>query len=274
MLEQLRLFLVALQFYTRIPVTGRVADWMGWDDTRLGRATRYFPLAGIVVALGQALVYMASSIVLPHPVALLLALGTGLLLTGAFHEDGWADFCDAFGGQVDRQRTLEIMRDPRIGAYGTIGVALLLLLRFETLAHIDSDWIAASLVCAAAFSRGCAVLVMISLPYARDETDAKARPVAQNVGPLDALIALVIAVAPLLVLTAWTSDASPATLALSFALLATAVMRRLIRRRLNGYTGDCLGAVQQLAETAFLLGLLVVLGADAGELPADDEDGS
>jgi adenosylcobinamide-GDP ribazoletransferase len=274
MSEQVRLFLVALQFYTRIPVTGRVAGWMGWDGSRLGRATRYFPLVGIVVALGQALVYVAASIVLPHPVSLLLAIGAGLLLTGAFHEDGWADFCDGFGGQADRLRTLEIMRDSRIGAYGTIGVAVLLLLRFETLAHIDSDWIAAALVCAAACSRGCAVLVMVSLPYARDEDDAKARPVAHNVGPLDALIALLFAVAPLLVLTAWTGDASPATLGLSLALLATAVMRRLIRRRLQGYTGDCLGAVQQLADAAFLLGLLVVLGADAGGEPSDDDDDS
>jgi adenosylcobinamide-GDP ribazoletransferase len=272
MAEQLRLFLVALQFYTRIPVTGRVADWMGWDGARLGRATRYFPLAGIVVALGQALVYMLSSIVLPHPVALLMAIAAGLLLTGAFHEDGWADFCDGFGGQVGRERTLEIMRDSRIGAYGTVGVALLLLLRFETLAHIDADWIAAALVCAAAFSRGCAVLVMISLPYAREEDDARARPVARDVGALDALLGLGFAVAPLLMLTAWTGDAAPATLGLSLALLATAAMRRLIRRRLQGYTGDCLGAVQQMAEAAFLLGLLVVLGTVAEEFLPEEEE--
>ncbi|HYF59457.1 MAG TPA: adenosylcobinamide-GDP ribazoletransferase [Burkholderiaceae bacterium] len=272
MAEQLRLFLVALQFYTRIPVTGRVARWMGWEPGWLGRATRYFPLAGMVVALGQALVYAVASVVLPHPVALLLALAAGLLLTGAFHEDGWADFCDGFGGATDRERTLEIMRDSRIGAYGAIGTALMLLLRFETLAHIDTDWIAASLLCAAGFSRGCAVLVMASLPYARDEADAKAKPVAEGVGALDALVALGLAVAPVLVLTAWTGDASPGLLGLSFALIATAAVRRLMRRRLGGYTGDCLGAVQQVAEAAFLLGLLVVLGAGM-EIDEPEEDG-
>lgn len=270
--EQVRLFLVALQFYSRIPVTGRLADWMAWEAGRLGRATRYFPLVGMVVAIGQGLVYMLSSIVLPHPVALLLAIGAGLLLTGAFHEGGWADFCDAFGGQVDRQRTLEILRDSRIGAYGAIGVVLLLMTRFETLAHIDADWIAASFVCAAAFSRGCATLVMATLPYAREEDDATAKPVARNVGTGDALIALGIALAPLLILTAWTGDASPAMLGLSFALLATAFMRRLIRKRLDGYTGDCLGAVQQVAEVAFLVGLLVVLGASVEELPFEDDE--
>jgi adenosylcobinamide-GDP ribazoletransferase len=274
MAQQLRLFLVALQFYSRIPVTGRVAAWMGWDPAWLGRATRYFPLVGILVALGQAFIYVAASVVLPHPVSLLLAIAAGLLLTGMFHEDGWADFCDGFGGTTDRARTLEIMRDSRIGAYGAIGVGLLLLLRFETLAHVDTDWIVASLVCAAAFSRGCATLVMASLPYAREEDDATARPVAKGVSPADVGIAVALAIAPTLVLAAWTGDASPGLLALSFALLVTAAMRRIVRRRIGGYTGDCLGAVQQVAEVAFLLGMLVVLGAtvDVGFDEGGDED--
>jgi adenosylcobinamide-GDP ribazoletransferase len=274
MAQQLRLFLVALQFYSRIPVTGRVAAWMGWDAAWLGRATRYFPLVGILVALCQAFVYVAASVVLPHPVSLLLAIAAGLLLTGMFHEDGWADFCDGFGGATDRARTLEIMRDSRIGAYGAIGVGLLLLLRFETLAHVDTDWIVASLVCAAAFSRGCATLVMASLPYAREEDDAKARPVAKGVSPADVGIATALAIAPTLVLSAWTGDASPGLLGLSFALLVTAAMRRIVRTRIGGYTGDCLGAIQQVAEVAFLLGMLVVLGAtaDVGFDEGGDED--
>lgn len=271
MTDQLKLFLVALQFYSRIPVTGRIAAWTDWSPARLGRATRWFPLVGVVVALGQSFVYVAASTVLPHPVALLLAIIAGLLLTGAFHEDGWADFCDAFGGHVDRDTTLRILRDSRIGAYGAVGVVALLLMRFETLAHIDTDWIVASLLCAAAFSRGCAVLVMASLPYARDEADAKAKPVAESVGARDALIALVMSIAPLAALAAWTGDTTVGLLGLSFALLSTAAMRRLIRRRLGGYTGDCLGAVQQVAEAAFLLGMLAALAAGI-EPPAPSED--
>ena len=264
MVQQLRLFLVALQFYSRIPVAGRVAAWMGWEPSWLGRATRYFPLVGVVVALGQAFVYVAASVVLPHPVALLLAIAAGLLLTGMFHEDGWADFCDGFGGATDRARTLAIMRDSRIGAYGAIGTGVLLLLRFETLAHVDTDWIVASLVCAAAFSRGCAVLVMASLPYARDDdAGGTAKPVATHVSPADVGLAAALAVLPTLLLASWTGDASPGLLGVSFALLVTAAMRRIVRRRLGGYTGDCLGAVQQVAEVAFLLGMLVVLGATA-----------
>lgn len=271
MAEQLRLFLVALQFYTRIPVTGRLAAWMGWDPARLGRATRFFPLAGILVALGQSLVYVSASLALPHAVAVLLALAAGILLTGAFHEDGWADFCDAFGGLVDRARTLEIMRDSRIGAYGAIGVAMLLLLRFESLAQLEPDWIVAALVCAAAASRGCAVLVMASLPYAREDGDAKAKPIAESVRPVDAFLAVLSATAPAVALAVWTRDAWPAVLGGLFALVATAMMRRLIRRRLAGFTGDCLGAVQQVAEVAFVLGLLAGL-ASGFELSVPDEE--
>lgn len=276
MTRQLRLFLVALQFYSRIPVTGRLAGWMGWDPSWLGGAVRYFPLVGIVVAIGQALVYIAASTLLPHPVALLLAIAAGLLLTGAFHEDGWADFCDGFGGGNDRERTLAIMRDSRIGAYGAIGVATLLLMRFETLAHIDADWVVATLVCAAAFSRGCSVLVMASLRYARDESDAKAKPIAEHVTGLDTVVALAFAIAPSAALVAWTGDGMPVAAAGGVALLATAILRRMMRRRLGGYTGDALGAVQQLAEIGFLIGLLAVLGlppeAGADDPGADDEE--
>lgn len=271
---QLRLLLVAIQFYTRIPVTGRVAAWMGWDPSWLGRATRFFPLAGVLVALGQSFVYVAASIGLPHPVALLLTVAAGLLLTGAFHEDGWADFCDGFGGTADRTRTLEIMRDSRVGAYGAIGVAMMLLMRFETLAHVDTDWIVVSLVCAAAFSRGCAVLVMASLPYAREDDDsAKAKPVARDVSGHDALLAIAMAVAPVAVLAHWTGDPWPALLGAASALMLTGAMRRIVRRRLGGYTGDCLGAVQQIAEIAFLVGVLIALGAatDLGADLGDDE---
>jgi adenosylcobinamide-GDP ribazoletransferase len=270
MTAQLRLFLIALQFYTRLPVTGRLAEWVGWDTDRLGRSTRYFPLVGALVGVLQALVFMVASLGLPHPVALLLALAAGLLLTGAFHEDGWADFCDGLGVMANRARMLEVMRDSRIGAYGAIGLVVLLLLRYETLVYMDADWIAAALVCAAAFSRGCSVLVMISLPYARaDDADAKAGLVAQHVPPADAIVALGIALLPLALLTVWIGDPTPAGLGVMLALLATAAIRRIIRRRLQGYTGDCLGAVQQVAEVAFLLGLLVALGVPIVETLSD-----
>ena len=271
MAEQLRLLLVALQHYSRIPVTGRADRWTGWDPSRLGRATRYLPLVGLVVALGQGLAYVMASAVLPHPVSLLLAIVAGVLLTGAFHEHGWARFCDAFGAHADRARTVAILREPGLGTYGALGLALLLLLRFEVLAHVDTDWVVVSFACAATFSRGCAVLVMASLPTIRDDADDTHAAGTPAVAPADVGIAIAIAIAPSMVLAEWIGDHAPGLLGVSFALLATAAMRRIVRQRIGGHTGACLGAVQQVAEVAFLLGMLAVLGAVI-DVPVVDGD--
>lgn len=274
MTRQLRLFLAALQSYSRLPVPGRVAAWRDSDASSMGGALRYLPLVGIVVAIGQSIVFVAASTLLPHPVALLLAIAAGLLLTGACHEDGWADFCDRAGGS-ERGRTLAIARESRIGTCGAIGIATVLLLRFETLAHVDADWIIATLVCAAAFSRGCSVLVMAGLRLARDETDAPATPIATRATGLDTMVALAFAITPSAALAAWTGDGVPSAVAAGVALAVSAALRRAMRRSRVGVTAGAAGAVQQLAEVGFLLGLLAAFGTDSEpglEDPGGDED--
>lgn len=268
---QLRLFLVAVQFYTRLPVDGRLAAWVGWRPEMLARATRYFPLVGALVGVLVAFVYALAGGFLPHGVAVLMAMGAGILVTGAFHEDGFADFCDGFGAWADRERTLAIMRDSRVGAYGAIGVAMLLLARFETLASLDPEWIASAFVAGHAWSRGCAVGVMASLPYAgesQDGSEPKAKPVATGLTPLDAGIALALAALPTLAIALWTRTPGRFVVGVVAAVMATLWLRRTMRRRLGGYTGDCLGAVQQSAELAFHVGLLggLVLAAESLEM--------
>ena len=270
-MTQLRLFLVALQFYSRLPVTGRLARWMGFDPAWIAPATRYFPLVGLVVATLTAIVYAAAGLLLPHAVALLIAMAAGLLLTGAFHEDGLADYCDAMGGHHERDRLLEIMHDSRIGTYGAAGLFMVLLGRFETLSAVDPTWIGVLLLTSAGVSRGCSVVVMITLPYVRAQTLGIAKPIARDLSARDAAIALAIAGAPLLLAALWTGEVTVFASALSGAAAITAWMRRRLRLRLGGYTGDCLGAVQQLAELAFLVGALAMLaGGEAapGEGPA------
>ena len=165
---QIRLLLVAVQFYSRLPVTGRLAQWLGHDPAQLAPATRYFPVVGLIVASLTAIVYAGCGLVLPHSVALMIAMAAGLMLTGAFHEDGLADYCDAMGGHHDKARLLEIMRDSRIGTYGAAALVMMLIGRFQTLAAIDPSWIGILLVTSASLSRGCAVAVMATLPYAHE----------------------------------------------------------------------------------------------------------
>ena len=271
---QLRLFLVALQFYSRLPVTGRLAHWLGHDPAWLAPATRYFPLVGLLVASLTAIVYAGCGLVLPHPVALMVAMAAGLMLTGAFHEDGLADYCDAMGGHHERAKLLEIMHDSRIGTYGAAGLVMMLVGRFQTLAAIDPSWIGVLLVTSAAMSRGCSVAIMVTLPYARIEGAAIAKPIAQQLSLEDAAVAIALAIVPVALAALWTGEISVFAAAAVCSIAMTAWMRRRIRLRLGGYTGDCLGAVQQLAELAFLIGALAMLaaGTESGALEAPAAD--
>src|ERR1700741_3659104 len=126
---QLRLFFTALQFFTRLPVP----RWVGFEAHWLNHASRYFPLVGLVVGPIAAAVYGAAAWLFPGPVAGMLSTAACIYATGAFHEDGFADMCDGFGGGMTAERVLEIMKDSRIGAYGAIGTICLLGLKCVTL---------------------------------------------------------------------------------------------------------------------------------------------
>lgn len=283
MAHQLRLLLAALRVYTRVPFIARPAGVTIDLPARAGDAIRYLPIAGLLIAIAQSVVYMFASIVLPHAVALLLAIGAGLILTGACHEVGWARFCTMLGERPSARGSnddaidsaTDYAKDSATASNalgwavpGAVGVMLLLMLRFESLAHLDADWIAASLICAASFSRACAVL-----GSARASTS-------------DALVAMLLGAAPLALLAIWTDDNLPGLLGLSIALISTALVRRLIRRsgvmhaRVSGDTeagtrsgtDTGIGAVQQIAEAGFLLGLLIALEAGPDDtLSTDDE---
>jgi adenosylcobinamide-GDP ribazoletransferase len=245
--EELLLLAVALQFLTRLPV--RLPRW---QDAWLNRCVRYFPWVGALVGAVSALVLLLAAPFWPPLVVALLALAASALLTGAFHEDGLADSFDALGGAVSRQRALEIMKDSRIGSYGALALLLVTALRAAALAALiaQDPWQAAlALVLVHALARTTAVAVMVSLPYAGDADHAKAKPLAQQVAPLQLAWAMLLCL-PLLALLP-----QQAPLLLLVAALVALLMRVWLRRRLGGYTGDTLGATEQLTEAALLLAL-------------------
>lgn len=247
---QVRLFLIAVQFYTRVPIPA----WVGFEPEWLTRSTRYFPLVGGLVGAAIMVVMLLASGVLGDRIGVLIAIAFGVLLTGAFHEDGFTDTCDGLGGGQTPAQALAIMKDSRIGAYGTIGIVLLLLVKWEALLRIDP----LAIVAAHGFSRGCAVLMMHTLPYLRADAESKAKPIAVGLRTGDAAIAYgfaLLAVVPMLVAPTERTDLQAVAIALAAALLVTLWFRRRLARKLGGYTGDTLGATQQLAEVAFYLGL-------------------
>lgn len=253
-LFQLRLFFIALQFFTRLPVP----SWVGFQPAWLHHASRYFAAVGIVVGAVTAAVFALASLLWPQPVAVLLSTIAGIWLTGAFHEDGFADVCDGFGGGMTPQRTLDIMKDSRVGAYGAIGIGLMLALKCATLATLPSHAVAAALLLAHPLSRLAATSLILCLDYVRDE--GKAKPLAQHMTRGEFAIAVVTAGLAGLALAYTGALPWPAlAAAVAAACLATAWLARFFVRRIGGYTGDCLGAVQQVGEAAIYLALAAVL---------------
>jgi adenosylcobinamide-GDP ribazoletransferase len=244
--EELALLATAAQFLTRIPLPA--ADH--FTEQRLAAAPRYFPLVGALVGALCAGVYIAALAVFPASVAVLLALAAGLLITGAFHEDGLADTFDGLGGG---DRALDVMRDSRIGTYGAVALLSVLALKCAALIALPPLAVFTALVVAHGLSRLSAVLVIVSSRYLRDEGTGK--PTARGLDGTGLRLALATG-ALLLAACALTLGPGAALSCTAGAAASHVLMRRLFERRLGGYTGDTLGAVQQASELGIYLALL------------------
>jgi adenosylcobinamide-GDP ribazoletransferase len=271
--HELRLWLIALQFLTRVPIPRSV----GFEPAWLQDSARHFAGVGLAVGAWAAVVLLAAHALWTPWVAVLLAMAASAWLTGGFHEDGLADTCDGLGGTVGRERALEIMKDSRLGSYGALGLGLTLAVKAAALVGlvaVSAVMAAAALVVAHATSRTASVALLRWLPYAGDPEHAKAKPLAQRIGSaglavsvLWSLAAAVGAVAGLAAVAgpsaAWTLAAAVAVGAAAAAGCAV-VCGRWFRRRLGGVTGDTLGATQQWAETAFYLASLAAVRGFGG----------
>ncbi|KFI09036.1 adenosylcobinamide-GDP ribazoletransferase [Massilia sp. BSC265] len=257
-MQQLRLFFIAVQFFTRLPIP----RWVGFEQEWLHHASRYFPLVGIVVGAIAAGVYAAAAMVLPAPVAAVLSTVATIYATGAFHEDGFADACDGLGGGMTRERVLEIMKDSRVGAYGAIGVVCMLGVKCTTLAMLPPAGAIGALLLAHPLSRLAATSLIWRMEYARAE--GKAKPLAERMTTAEFTIAsATVAIAAAVLLATDALDLSALLAALIACGLVTWWLACKFARRIGGYTGDCLGAVQQLAEVVIYLAVLATLGHGA-----------
>ncbi len=277
-LRFVRHFLLAVQFFTRIPVTGRLAQWVGYSPAMLRASAAHFPAIGVlvgalVVALTALLLHSLPGIFAPLVAA---ALGTAwsIWITGAFHEDGLADVADGLGGSYDRERALAIMKDSRVGAFGAIAVVLALLAKVALLALIGSVsavWMCAAIMGGHVVSRTWPLLTIRLLPHVGDEGGSKSKPLADQISlPSLAVASLWCAAALAFTVGAQAALQTDARMAPAWCggLLGSALAfwraHALFARRLQGFTGDCLGTIQQVCELGFYLGLALGLGASAG----------
>jgi len=256
-----RHFLLALQFFTRVPVTGTLAAWVGFSPQMLKASAAHLPGIGWLAGGVAALVFVAVGAGLPGVAgafaAAVLSTAATVMLTGAFHEDGLADVADGLGGSASRDRALEIMKDSRIGAFGAVALVLALGLKFALLATLAGrglEIVAVAIVGAHVLSRLAPLFLIRWLPYVGDSGASKAKPLADAIGS-GALVTAVAWSVPAVALLLCAHDAVHVGAALLAVALAAAWMARLFLRRLQGFTGDGLGATQQVCELAIYLAL-------------------
>lgn len=253
---QLNLFYLALSFFTRLPVPKK----MHYSETLLNKANRYFSLVGLVTGLFLALSYVSFNAFLPTNISILLIMAVSLLLTGAFHEDGLADMADGIGGGFTIEKRLAIMKDSRIGTYGTVTLVVTLLLKFTlllTLAKQDSNHLLLAIILAESLSRAVAGSLISSMPYVSDIDQSKSKPLAQAQSALELSLLLLIGAIPLVFYS------SEVIFSLVMVLLIFRVLfKHWLMGKIGGFTGDCLGAGQQICELLIYLTLAAYIGND------------
>lgn len=267
LLQFIRHYLLAVQFFTRIPVTGKLAEWVGFSPAMLRASAAHFPGVGWLLGASSAgvlwgLVWALPEVPAASWVAAVLCTVFGVMLTGAFHEDGLADTADGLGGSLDRERALDIMKDSRVGTYGALALVLIILLKvglLATLLQIATTLVVAVAVFAAhVFSRFLPLFIIRSLPHVGDTQQSKSKPLADQIGNISLCAAALwagLALGPLYML----APGMPWWAGLLGAAVTLGYMFRLLKRRLAGFTGDGLGATQQLCEVAFYFGFVVAL---------------
>ncbi|ACE86006.1 adenosylcobinamide-GDP ribazoletransferase [Cellvibrio japonicus] len=248
MKQQLHLFLLALGFFSRIPIPAQVE----YSAENLNRASRYFALVGGLLGALVALVFWAAQHLFPETVSLWLAMVFSLLLTGTFHEDGLADTADGFGGAFERDKKLLIMKDSRIGSYGACALVMALLGKYLLL--IENTDIITALLIAYPLSRAVSGSLIFSMVYVADTDTSKSKPLANNQSRTDLFI-LLLGILPFFVLLPLVQT----LILLGLLILLRQLAITYLARQIGGYTGDTLGAVQQVAELGIYGALLTFL---------------
>jgi adenosylcobinamide-GDP ribazoletransferase len=253
-LNELSVFFTALMFLTRIPVPKNINH----SSAMLQKSARYFSWVGLLVGGIGCLVFFLSQQLFSTTLSIGFSMLATILTTGAFHEDGFADSCDAFGGGWTKEKILTIMKDSRLGTYGVVGLIGILGFKFlllqQLLALINLQQFLYVMLAAHAISRLMAVSVMQQYQYVQDIDASKSKPLAdRKLTPVELVILLLGCLPPLLFLPPYF------LLAIIMMIVVRFFAGRYFYKWIGGYTGDCLGATQQVTELAFYIGIIIIL---------------
>lgn len=250
--NEIILCLLAVQFLTRVPMPGN----LGFTSERFAATVRYYPLVGALIGGFAAIIFWLSLQLFPLSLSVLLSTALTIFLTGAFHEDGLADCFDGIGGGSTRERALDIMKDSRIGVYGATALMAVLAMKVSALAALSPPLIVAVLISGHCLSRLSSVGVIASSRYVRDHGTGK--PVSGGISLASLVFAGFTGVVALCFL-AWVATPMTVVFAVVGGLAGHILMRAVFEKKLGGYTGDTLGAVQQVSEIGFYLGVVAWL---------------
>ncbi len=250
--------LATFSFFTRLPVWRLTTI----DKCYYERVVPLWPLAGWLTGGLMAVVFLLATMLgFTTGIAVALALISRVLLTGALHEDGFADFCDGFGGGTDRESVLRIMKDSHIGTYGVLGLVLYYLLAWSTMCAIAIvTFFPLVMIAADVVSKYFSSYIIYFLPYARKAEDAKNKLVYSCTTLTDWMVSTVLGLLPMVLLIVFIPDLFPSAL-LCFVACAICclILFFFMHKRIHGYTGDCCGACFILTELVFYLSFYIVL---------------
>lgn len=244
--NQYELFIIAIGFLTRIPIPKKT----DFSEQKLNHASRYFPTVGWLVGIFSAGLILCFEIVFPKTITVIFSLLITIFLTGAFHEDGLIDTADGLGGGWSKDQKLEIMKDSRIGTYGAVALWFSLSLKSLFLIEIDNTFIA--LLIAHPLSRSTATGLLYFLPYVRSDETNKTKPLAQKQNNIDFFVSQTTGLATLLLIS------SHAVWVFISLTIFSILWGWWLKKQLGGFTGDTLGATQQLSEILIYIILFLI----------------
>jgi adenosylcobinamide-GDP ribazoletransferase len=249
MKKQIHIFFTALMFFTRIPCP----KWIDHAPEILNKSTRYFSLVGILVGSISAFFYLVAAQLFSTEIALVISMIASIWTTGAFHEDGFADVCDGFGGGWTKDKILLIMKDSRLGTYGVVGLVFILGMKFLALNEIPKEYSVLAIISGHSISRFTATALIFTHSYVRETKDSKSKPAADKMSLNSLMVNAFFGLLPLVLFQ------NPK---IFFVLIPLGITKwwlsRFFKKWIGGQTGDCAGALQQLSEVVYYLSLIAL----------------
>lgn len=241
-------FWAAVSFYSRLPVPKHV----DYSYSQHGEASKYLPVVGLIISTITALFFFATENFIHKSISLIFIFLLNALLSGLIHEDGLSDFLDGFGGGWNKEKILAIMKDSSVGAFGVSGLILLYGLKFALLLEIENNLIPIAIITSGVLSRSNAVSLMFDMNYARVEK-SKSSGMVKRITIYELIFIIICGISPLMIIKNYL---------VSLIVLCLLIFRFWVKAYMNkwiqGYTGDCLGFVQQLSELVIYFGLLTM----------------